>query len=329
MTGEASRRGGHRVPLDPGVVRFRDRQQEQGFPSYVAVGPQRAREVSRSVTRWRDAVADPTQTDPVRSVEDVPVPGARALRARVYRPEGDVVAQVLYFHGGGFVVGDLDTCDAHCRALAARVGAVVTSVDYSLAPEHPYPAPVHDGVQALRWVCGLDGPAGTSRSPVGIAGDSAGANLAASVLLAAGPDPTLTVQAQLLLYPMLDPSMSFPSVLENGTGYGLDHEALEWFWRMYLPDGAAEAYALGSPLTGPVRDMPSSIVVTAGYDPLRDEGEAYARRLESAGVPTAALRYDSLVHGFFGWGSQVPAAQSAVSEICAVLLRTLLGGSVR
>ena len=105
MTGEAGRRAERHVPLDPGVVRFRDRQQRQGFPSYVSVGPQRAREVSRSVTRWRDAVADPAQADPVRSIEDVPVPGARALRARVYRPVGDPVAQVLYFHGGGFVVG--------------------------------------------------------------------------------------------------------------------------------------------------------------------------------------------------------------------------------
>ena len=224
--------------------------------------------------------------------------------------------------------GDLDTCDAHCRALAARVGAVVTSVDYSLAPEHPYPAPVQDGLQALRWVCSHDGPAGSSRSPVGIAGDSAGGNLAASVLRQARSDLVTTVKAQLLLYPMLDPSLSFPSVQENGQGYGLDREALEWFWRMYLPDGAAERYAVGSPLSEPAAGMPSSIVVTAGYDPLRDEGEAYARRLRSAGVPTTTLRYDSLVHGFFGWGSHVPAAQSAISEICAVLRDALLAGSV-
>jgi acetyl esterase len=329
MTGQAGQRVERRVPPDPDVVRFRDWQQEQGFPGYVAVGPRRAREVSRSVTRWRDSVADPVGADPLGSVEDVSVPGARALRARVYRPTGDVVAQVLYFHGGGFVVGDLDTCDAHCRALAARVGAVVTSVDYSLAPEHPYPAPVHEGLQALRWVCSQDGPVGGARTPMGIAGDSAGANLATSVLLQARSDPAIAVTAQLLLYPMLDPSLSFPSVQENGEGYGLDREALEWFWQLYLPSGAAQAYAAGSPLAQPAQGLPPSIVVTAGYDPLRDEGEAYAHRLQLAGVPTRTLRYDSLVHGFFGWGSHVPAARSAISEICTVLRDTLLAGSVR
>jgi acetyl esterase len=327
MTREASQHL-DRAPIDPGVVRFRDRQQEQGFPSYVAVGPQRAREVSRAVTRWRDSVADPAEADVVRSVEDVPVPGGSALRARVYRPAGDVVGQVLYFHGGGFVVGDLDTCDAHCRALAARVGAVVTSVDYSLAPEHPFPAPVDEGLQALRWLSTEGGPGGGLGTPIGVAGDSAGGNLAASVLMRARSDPTIAVKAQLLLYPMLDPSMSFPSVQQNGEGYGLDREAIEWFWRMYLPAGAAEAYAVGSPMAAPPHGMPPSIVVTAGYDPLADEGDAYARRLGSAGVPTTTLRYPSLVHGFFGWGSHVPAAQSAISEICEVLRDALLAGSV-
>jgi acetyl esterase len=325
MTTEAERA---RAPLDPGVVRFTSRQGEQGFPSYVAVGPERAREVSRSVTRWRESVADPAQTDAVRSVEDVEVPGDSSLSARVYRPATDAVGHVLYFHGGGFVVGDLDTCDAHCRALAARAGTVVTSVDYSLAPEHPYPVAIDEGLRALRWVSGEDGPAGGSRSPLAVAGDSAGANLAASVAMRVRSDPTIEVRAQLLLYPMLDASMSWPSIQENGEGYGLDREAIDWFWRMYLPAGAADSYAAGSPLAAPAAGMPPSIVVTAGYDPLRDEGEAYARRLEFAGVPTATLRYPSLVHGFFGWGAQVPAAKSAISEICAALRRTLLTGAV-
>ena len=326
MTSRAGLTAGQGVPLDPDVVRFRDREQGQGFPSYVSVGPQRAREVSRAVTRWRGSLAN--VTDEIRSVEDVQVPGASALRARVYRPVGRAVGQVLYFHGGGFVVGDLDTCDAHCRALAARVGAVVTSVDYSLAPESPYPIAVDEGLQALRWVCDEDGPGGALRSPLAVVGDSAGANLATSVLAQARPDPVIGVQAQLLLYPMLDPSMSMPSVQENGEGFGLDRTALEWFWRMYLPAGSAATYDVGSPLAVPLEGMPSSIVVTAGYDPLRDEGEAYARRLQAAGVPTTTLRYPSLVHGFFGWGAHVPAAQSAISQICAALRQTLLAGSM-
>jgi acetyl esterase len=279
------------------------------------------------VTCWRDSVADPAQTDQLRSVEDVRVPGATALRARVYRPFGDVVGQLLYFHGGGFVVGDLDTCEAHCRALAAQAGVVVTSLDYGLAPEHPYPEAIDEGLRALRWVCGQDGPGGVRRTPLAVAGDSAGANLATSVLLRAHGDPTVAVAAQLLLYPMLDPSMSFPSIQENAEGYMLDRSALEWFWRLYLPREVAGEAAAAAPLAASVEGMPASIVVTAGYDPLRDEGEAYARRLQAAGVPTTTLRYPSLVHGFFGWGAHVPAARSAVSEICSVLRDTLLDGT--
>jgi acetyl esterase len=313
------------VPLDPEIVQFRDRQQAQGFPSYVSVGPERAREVSAAVTRWRGSLGN--AGDEVLSVEDVRVPGASSLRARVYRPVGDPVGQVLYFHGGGFVVGDLDTCEAHCRALAAQADVVVTSLDYSLAPEHPYPVAIDEGLRALRWVCGEDGPAGSRRTPLALAGDSAGANLATSVLLRVPDDPTIVVAAQLLLYPMLDPSMSFPSIEENAEGYMLDRSTLEWFWRLYLPRDVAAEAAAAAPLASPVDGMPATVVVTAGYDPLRDEGEAYARRLEAAGIPTTTLRYPSLVHGFFGWGAHVAAARSAVTEICAALRDTLAGGT--
>lgn len=325
MVTEGARGAGTRgVPLDPGVVAFRDHQQAQGFPSYLSVGPQRAREVSRAVTRWRARVA--ADVDPVQSVEDVRVAGpGPALRARVYRPSGAVVGQVLYFHGGGFVVGDLDTCDAHCRALAARAGTVVTSVDYSLAPEHPYPIAVREGVRALRWVSGGDGPSGNARLPLAVAGDSAGANLAASILVATRDDPAIDVAAQLLLYPMLDPSLSFPSIRENAEGYMLDRATIEWFWQLYLsgPREPDTASVLASPMAG----MPAAVVVTAGYDPLRDEGLAHARRLEAAGVPTRSLCYPSLVHGFFGWSAHVTAARAAVSEVCSALRAVLVAAS--
>lgn len=307
------------VPVDPEVVALLDRQQAQGFPGYRAVGPRRAREVSKAVSRWRAQAA--AGDDDVASVADVDVPGAGpVLRARVYRPAGEVVGQVLYFHGGGFVVGDLDTCDAHCRAIAARAGTIVTSVDYSLAPEHPYPVAVHEGVRALRWVCGAGGPA--AGAPVAVAGDSAGGNLATSILLSTSDDPAIDVAAQLLLYPMLDPTMSSPSLQEASDGYVLDRATIEWFWSLYL--AGDETRADRSLLSARLDGMPPAIVVTAGYDPLRDEGQSYARRLEAAGVPTTSLCYACLVHGFFGWSAHVTVARAAVSEVCAALREVLL-----
>lgn len=312
-------------PLDPEVVQLRDQQDAQGFPGYMNVGPERAREVSRAVTRWRGLGAEPV--DKVWSIKDAQIPTTSALRARIYRPIGNPIGEVLYFHGGGFVVGDLDTCEAHCRALAALVGVVVTSVDYSLAPESPYPVAVHEARDALKWICEQTASRAGRRVPLAVAGDSAGANLASSALALVRGDPDIAVTSQLLLYPMLDPSMSFPSIRENGEGYMMDRATIEWFWRLYLTGSAPEDAMATSPLSSRMEGLPPAIVVTAGYDPFRDEGEEYARRLQAAGVPTTLLSFPSLAHGFFGWGAHVSTARSAISQICTALRDSLLAGA--
>ena len=316
------------MDLDPDVVRFRDRQIAQGFAGYLDAGPEAAREVSRAVTRWRQAVLDTTgatgTVDPVRAVESLRIPsGSSTLRARIYRPVGEAVGVVTYFHGGGFVVGDLDTCDWQCRALAARTGVVVVSIDYSLAPEHPFPVAVNEAYDAVRWVCANEtGPHGV-HLPQAVAGDSAGGNLAATVAVVARDDDDVDLRAQLLIYPMLDPGMSFPSIVENGEGYMLDRATIEWFWRHYLGGMFPSPAAAARPLTARLDGLATAIVVTAGFDPFRDEGEEYARLLAEAGVPTRLMRYPTLVHGFFGWGAHVTAAQHAVDDVSAALREVL------
>ncbi|HSF26058.1 MAG TPA: alpha/beta hydrolase [Actinomycetes bacterium] len=303
------------MPLDPQVRELRDRQGQQGFAAYRSAGIDGARASSRAVIAWRASLA-PCR-DEVATVEDRTIPSAEGtIPARVYLPAGAPTAVVTYLHGGGFVIGDLDASDPHCRAICTRSQAVVVSVDYRLAPEHPFPAPVHDGYAALRWSAETyAGPAGL---PLVVAGDSAGGNLAATAAMLARDVGYPRLAAQLLIYPMLDPTMSAPSIVANGEGYLLDAPTLEWFWRHYLGDPPAGAL-LAAPLTAHLAGLAPALVVTAELDPLRDEGERYAELLAGAGVTTQIQRYDGLVHGFFGWSAFVEAADAAVSQICGQL----------
>ena len=309
------------VQIDAEVAAFHELHRAQGFPDYVGVDAVRAREASRAVMRWRNMLASPV--DAVRSIENTTIElGQRTLRARVYQPFGRAVAHVLYLHGGGFVMGDLDASDAHCRAIAALSGVIVTSLDYSLAPEHPFPRAAYESRDVVRQLCY---EATTERGrdlPVAVAGDSAGANLAASALALLQQDERSAVKSQLLLYPMVDPSMSFPSIRDNGSGFMLERAAIKRFWGHYL-DGRPEA-TVTTFLTGGLEGTAPAVVVTAGFDPLRDEGLDHARRLKLAGVPVTTLSFPSLVHGFFGWGAHVTAARTAVLEICLAFRQCLL-----
>jgi acetyl esterase len=303
------------VPLDPQVRELRERQGEQGFAAYRSAGVAGARESSREVVAWRASLA--ACRDEVAAVKDRTIPSVDGLiPARVYLPVGAPSAVVTYLHGGGFVVGDLDASDPHCRAICARSQAVVVSVDYRLAPEHPFPAPVHDAYAALRW--SADVFALPDALPLVVAGDSAGGNLAATAALLARDVGYPRLAAQLLVYPMLDPTMSLPSIVDNGEGYLLDAPTLAWFWRHYLGDPPART-VLAAPLTAQLSGLAPALVVTAELDPLRDEGERYGELLAAAGVATRIQRYDGLVHGFFGWSAFVEAADAAVTQICATL----------
>jgi acetyl esterase/lipase len=255
----------------------------------------------------------------VGSVEDTQVAGAAGpIRARIYRPEGSGSHPTLLFiHGGGFVIGDLDAYDAQCRVLCAGVGAVVVSVDYRLAPEAPFPAAVEDALAAMEWVAGHVDELGGDAARLAIGGDSAGGNLSAGVAQAwRGREPALA--AQLLIYPITDMLNERPSVAENAEGLLLTRDDMEWFHGHYLGgDEEQQSDPRASPaLTEDLSGLPPTIVVTAQYDPLRDDGDAYAAALEAAGVRVIHRRFDGLVHGFFALGTLSHAAGTAVERVC-------------
>jgi len=273
----------------------------------------------------------PFPAEPVADVVDREIPGpAGPVPVRIYTPEGEEPRPaVVFFHGGGWVIGNLDTHDGTARKLANAAGAVVVSVDYRLAPEHPYPAAAEDCYAATCWTA-EHGAAELGMAPgqLAVAGDSAGGNLAAVVSLMArdrgGPAPGF----QLLVYPVTDPDFERPSYRENAEGYLLTRDVMEWFWDQYVPDAARRHDPYAAPLRAPdLSGLPPALVVTAEYDPLRDEGEAYARRLEEAGVRVRCRRYPGMIHGFLSFSDVVDQGKEAVAE-AGTALRAAFGAGV-
>jgi acetyl esterase len=259
------------------------------------------------------AVADRTIAGPVG---DLPV--------RTYTPHGQPPFPiVVWFHGGGWVVGTLDTYDSVCRALAAAVPAVVVAVDYRLAPEHRYPAAAEDAYAATLWASRNAAELDGSQQRLAVAGDSAGGNLAAVVALGARDRGGPAIGFQLLVYPITDHAMDTASYREHADGYHLTAAGMRWYWDHYL--GGADG---GAPDASPLRaaffgDLPPALVITAEHDVLRDEGEAYATRLRAAGVPADISRYPGMVHGFFRWRAVTPAAEAAMQEAAAAVRAAL------
>ncbi len=293
------------MPVDPELVPVLDLI--AGGTPMSQQTPGEARHSFRTLTV---DMRDPATLPAVGSAVTTTVPGAEGPRpARVYRPAGDgPFPTVVLFHGGGFVIGDLDTHDAMARAICRDTVAVVVAVDYRLSPEHPWPAAPADAIAATRHVLAhLDAYGG---SPVvGVAGDSAGGNLAAVVA-----QQVPGIAAQFLVYPATDLVDDYPSRTENAYGYLLDEPTMTWFVEQYHGTDPVTEDPLASPLRGVLTDLPPAVVVTVEYDPLRDEGEAYAAALESAGVPVTLRRYDGLVHGFFDLGGWSKASQAAIDE---------------
>lgn len=253
------------------------------------------------------------------SVEDREVPGGAGPRpARVYRPEADgPLPTVLFLHGGGFVIGDLDTHDLACRTIAQESRAVVVSVDYRLAPEHPFPAAVEDTLAAADWLVGnLADLGGDERT--GVAGDSAGGNLAA-VAAQHLRDAGHALTAQLLIYPVAEMGADTDSFRDNAEGYFLDAATMAWFGQQYA-GGEGASVDLADPRLSPARGelagLAPAVVVTAQFDPLRDDGDAYARALTAAGVHVEHRQFPGLIHGFVDMGRHSPAADAAVTETC-------------
>ena len=252
----------------------------------------------------------------VASVADLRSPGG--VPVRVFEPASPGGFTLIYLHGGGWVVGDVETHDPLCRRVANGTGARVVSVDYRLAPEHPFPAGLDDAEEVLHWLWTED-PA----RPLGVAGDSAGASLTAGVALRAR-DQQIPLAAQLMFYPATDPAMTSPSFAENGAGYFLTGRDMAWFYQQYLPGGAASGTAAEADLTrADVAGVAPAIVATAEFDPLRDEGAAYAARLKDAGVPAEYVPGPGLIHGFAGFLGVVDAAEANLGTILASLGRLL------
>jgi acetyl esterase len=293
-----------RGELDPQVKSVLD-MVNQAEISLSDGTPQEGREMMERMAGM--ATADPVDVDSVR--EETTGEGDDGVPVRVYEPE-DAPATVVFFHGGGFVVGSLETHDSLCRLLADRSGLRVVSVDYRLAPEHPFPSAVEDAYEATKWAANrYDGA-------VGVAGDSAGGTLSAVVSLIARDRGMPDVDHQTLLYPATAYDEPMPSRSENASGYFLEASDMMWFASLYV---GSDIHAR-NPYAFPLRasdhtDLPRAHVVTAGYDPLRDEGAEYARVLDEAGNDVTHTHYPSLVHGFLNMEGLVDRAYDAVDEV--------------
>ena len=303
--------------LDPALQLILAVRQRLGVRPLAQLGPERARRFA-----LREARVSAGPPPHVGAVRDLQVDGAEGpLPARHYAPAepGGPHPLLVYFHGGGWVVGDLDTHDATCRLLCRHAGVHVLSVDYRLAPEHPFPAAVRDAGAAFAWACAHAAELGADPARVAVGGDSAGGNLAAvATRLAAtggGPVPVL----QLLIYPATDLDAERPSLSLFAEGFYLTRADRDWYTETYLR-GASDEDPLGSPLlAGALAGLPPAIVINAAFDPLRDEGEAYAQALREAGTPVLARRFPGLTHAFVNMTGIHPASRDAMVEVAGCL----------
>ncbi len=308
-------------PVDPAIAALLAVINRVDGPKMQDMEPAEARAF------FKKMVAVDGEPTPVRSVTDRTVPGpAGDIGVRVVVPEADRHDGVLvWLHGGGWVIGDLDTSESVARRLAALAGCVVVSVDYRLAPEVQAPHPFEDAWAATGWVADhLEELGLPADARVAVGGDSAGGNLAALVAVRAAESGGPALALQLLVYPGVDLTGGHPSMDENGEGYFLTREQMEWFGAHYVPDGADLADPSLSPLFVPVETLagvaPAHVIV-AGYDPLRDEGRAYAEKLMVAGVYTELAEYPSMIHGFFQMAAITPVAVEAAERAATALRR--------
>jgi acetyl esterase len=302
------------MPLDPQARTVLDTLAAMGLPP---VG---------SVSAVESRIAMATRPLPpgaeVASVENRRVVGPDGdIPVRIYTPIGQAPLPVLvWFHGGGWVLGSLDASDHTCRELANTAGCLVVSVDYRLAPEHKFPAGLRDCDFVFQWALANAASLGGDPTRVAVGGDSAGGNLSTAVCLSArsrgGPAPIF----QVLIYPVIDHDFDRPSYCENAEGYMLTAHSMRWFWEQYVHSPAEMADPLASPIhASDLSGLPPALIITAEFDPLRDEGEAYADRLRQAGVPVVLSRYDGMIHGFFGMFPAIDKGKLAVGQASEAL----------
>jgi acetyl esterase len=294
--------------LDRDLAAMLDKAAAAGLPSLAELTPAEARERVRA----GDALCPAGPA--MRAVTEERIGPAR-IPVRRYQPfEPRTSTAVVWFHGGGWVTGDLDYSDEICRLIADAAGCEVISVGYRLAPEHRFPAAVEDGLAAARCVAAGEAGGGGRRRPIVLAGDSAGGNIAAVCARQLGSDPGLALAGQLLVYPVLDDDVTRDSYRRND-GLVLGAREMGWFFDQYCPAGERRS-PLFAPLRAPdLAPLPATTIAIAGHDPLYDEGAAYARALAAAGTEVTLLDYRSLVHGFLRFTGVVPAAAAAAREV--------------
>lgn len=309
------------MPLDPQIEEFLAAQAQAPATPIEEQTPEMAREgylaLAESVGPGPDLYA-------VRDSSIARSDGT-AIPIRVYSPTDETDLPILvYYHGGGWVIGDLETHDQVCRCLAQGTEAVVVSVDYRLAPEHPFPAAIHDAYAALEWVAAKAEEIGGDALRLAVGGDSAGGNLAAVVAQMARDQEGPEISFQLLIYPAVDMTQGHPSIQENGEGYILTRAYMQWFRTHYLPDSLQWTNPLASPLHAQtLSQLPPALVITAEFDPLRDEGEEYAAQMKSQGVEVEVKRYDGMVHLFYQLAVMVDAGRTAIDHSVRSLRRAL------
>lgn len=270
----------------------------------------------------------PTEIEPVASVQDDSIPGPSGdTPIRIYKPEDDApYPLIMFFHGGGWMIGDLDAEDTTCRGLCRRVGAVVVSVDYRLAPETLFPGAVNDCYSATVWAAQNASKLGANPSQIATAGTSSGGNLCAAVALKARDEGDPPIAHQLLFCPAIDYRFDRPSYIENAEGFGLTAQAMRWFWDQYLGYQSEDLH----PYACPIRDqnlsgLAAATVITAEYDVLRDEAEDYADAMSAAGVDVQCTRYDGMIHGFNAQLGIIDRAKEALNEAATRLNASFSG----
>ncbi len=264
--------------------------------------------------------------EPVAEVRNRSVPGPGGpIAVRVYRPaKNQTLPALIFFHGGGFVICNLDTHDRQCRSLANGSGCAVISVDYRLAPEHKYPAAVEDAYAATKYIAEHAAEFGVDPKRIAVGGDSAGGNLATVVSLLSRDRGGPRLKFQLLIYPVVDFYDESPSMQQYSKDHFLTRESMDWFTKSYLPSREAGLEPSASPMNATdFRGLPPAMILTAECDPLRDQGEAYARKLQAAGVPVNLKRYEGMIHPFFQFAAVLDTAKVALKDAASALRQAL------
>lgn len=302
--------------LDPQAKAFLAQAAAEGVPPFEELTPAAGRLAARAFADFGGAPED------VASVEHRFIPGPTAdLPIRVYRPAGTPAGPLpglVYFHGSGWMIGNIEICDAANRALANRTRSVVVAVNYQKAPEHRFPIPFDDCYEATRWVFDNAGELGVDATRIGLLGDSAGGNLAAAVTLKARAENGPRIAYQVLVYPALQYGWDTASAIENAEGYGLQRATMKYLWQHYVTSAADAAHPYCSPLLAPDHSgLPPAFIVTAEFDPLRDDGRMYADKLGAAGVPVRLHNYDGMIHGFLWYAGIFDQSKALLDEIGA------------